>query len=372
MLNCNILWLLVADKRSINGRIRLRLLHYRCPLISLLLLVSEFFVYHMDRRKLLLILLLEMSHLETICICTILVLMMVRAKQRHVERPTLTNRSLVRREISLCYLNGIIGNTDIECVNELRMDRRTFAILCDLLRQDGRVKTDGLVSVEEQVCMTLQILAHHTKNRSVGGRFYRSGETINKRSINGRIRLRLLHYRCPLISLLLLVSEFFVYHMDRRKLLLILLLEMSHLETICICTILVLMMVRAKQRHVERPTLTNRSLVRREISLCYLNGIIGNTDIECVNELRMDRRTFAILCDLLRQDGRVKTDGLVSVEEQVCMTLQILAHHTKNRSVGGRFYRSGETINKRSINGRIRLRLLHYRCPLISLLVCNA
>ncbi|KAM2549766.1 hypothetical protein TB1_014096 [Malus domestica] len=60
------------------------------------------------------------------------------------------------------------------------MDRRTFAILCDLLRQDGRVKTDGLVSVEEQVCMTLQILAHHTKNRSVGGRFYRSGETISR------------------------------------------------------------------------------------------------------------------------------------------------------------------------------------------------
>ncbi|XP_070664413.1 protein ANTAGONIST OF LIKE HETEROCHROMATIN PROTEIN 1-like isoform X1 [Malus domestica] len=134
----------------------------------------------MDRRKLLLILLLEMSYLETICICTILVVMMLRGKQRHVERPTLTNRSLIRREISLCYLNGIIGNTDTECVNELRMDRRTFGILCDLLRQDGRVKTDGLVSVEEQVCMTLQILAHHTKNRSVGGRFYRSGETISR------------------------------------------------------------------------------------------------------------------------------------------------------------------------------------------------
>ncbi|KAM1495672.1 hypothetical protein ACFX2K_030329 [Malus domestica] len=33
------------------------------------------------------------------------------------------------------------------------MDRRTFGILCDLLRQDGRVKTDGLVSVEEQNCL---------------------------------------------------------------------------------------------------------------------------------------------------------------------------------------------------------------------------
>ena len=28
--------------------------------------------------------------------------------------------------------------------------------------------------------MTLQILAHHTKNRSVGDRFYRSGEAISR------------------------------------------------------------------------------------------------------------------------------------------------------------------------------------------------
>ncbi|KAK0571244.1 hypothetical protein LWI29_013056 [Acer saccharum] len=60
------------------------------------------------------------------------------------------------------------------------MDRRTFSVLCELLRNTGRLKTNGLVSVEEQVCMFLHILAHHVKNRTIRSRFYRSGETISR------------------------------------------------------------------------------------------------------------------------------------------------------------------------------------------------
>ncbi|KAK3228681.1 hypothetical protein Dsin_000562 [Dipteronia sinensis] len=60
------------------------------------------------------------------------------------------------------------------------MDRRTFAVLCELLRGTGRLKIDGLVSVEEQVCMFLYILAHHVKNRTIHNRFQRSGETVSR------------------------------------------------------------------------------------------------------------------------------------------------------------------------------------------------
>ncbi|KAK0599582.1 hypothetical protein LWI29_006626 [Acer saccharum] len=60
------------------------------------------------------------------------------------------------------------------------MDRRTFAVLCELLRGTGRLKIDGLVSVEEQVCMFLHILAHHVKNRTIHNRFQRSGETVSR------------------------------------------------------------------------------------------------------------------------------------------------------------------------------------------------
>ncbi|KAK2633824.1 hypothetical protein Ddye_028616 [Dipteronia dyeriana] len=58
------------------------------------------------------------------------------------------------------------------------MDRRTFTVLCELLRGTGRLKIDGLVSVEEQVCMFLHILAHHVKNRTIHNRFQQSGETV--------------------------------------------------------------------------------------------------------------------------------------------------------------------------------------------------
>lgn len=67
-------------------------------------------------------------------------------------------------------------------LNELRMDRSTFGLLCDVLHQDERVKKDGLVSLDEHLCMTLQILAHYKKNCIVDSRIYRSRETITRHS----------------------------------------------------------------------------------------------------------------------------------------------------------------------------------------------
>ena len=60
------------------------------------------------------------------------------------------------------------------------MDRRTLAILCELLRHDENIKQDGLVTLEEQVCIFLHILAHHAKNRTIISGFCRSGETISR------------------------------------------------------------------------------------------------------------------------------------------------------------------------------------------------
>ena len=91
--------------------------------------------------------------LENVSACTIFVLLMLKLRQRRDHRIALDNRSFVRFETRLIYLDSIIGSSDTECVNELRMDRRTFGLLCELLRTDGRLKNDGLVSVEEQVCM---------------------------------------------------------------------------------------------------------------------------------------------------------------------------------------------------------------------------
>ncbi|KAL6269412.1 hypothetical protein ACE6H2_026323 [Prunus campanulata] len=116
------------------------------------------------------------------CACTILVLMMLKnmiRNRRLLERRSLNNRLFVRHENRLHYLNSILGN-DRECVSELIMDLKTFGLLCDLLRANGRLKNDGLVTVEEQVFMFLHVLTHHVKNRTVRNRFVQSGDTISR------------------------------------------------------------------------------------------------------------------------------------------------------------------------------------------------
>ncbi|KAL4373676.1 hypothetical protein AHAS_Ahas05G0105600 [Arachis hypogaea] len=60
------------------------------------------------------------------------------------------------------------------------MNLNAFANLCELLQVQGGLDEDGHVGIGEQVATFLIILAHHTKNRSVQVRFYRSGETISR------------------------------------------------------------------------------------------------------------------------------------------------------------------------------------------------
>lgn len=85
-------------------------------------------------------------------------------------------------------------DSDITCVSQLRMNRRTFGILCELLHTIGGVKNVGLVTVEEQVSMFVHTLAHRVKNRTTRSRFNRSGETISRHfnsKLHGVLRL---HY----------------------------------------------------------------------------------------------------------------------------------------------------------------------------------
>ena len=55
------------------------------------------------------------------------------------------------------FVNSLLGG-DVHCISQLRMDRRTFSVLCGLLHHDEHIKTDGLVTLEEQVCIFLHIL----------------------------------------------------------------------------------------------------------------------------------------------------------------------------------------------------------------------
>lgn len=56
----------------------------------------------------------------------------------------------------------------------------TFIKLCSMLKTVGQLRDTRKMNVDEQVAMSLHILAHHMKNRAVKFRFMRSGETVSR------------------------------------------------------------------------------------------------------------------------------------------------------------------------------------------------
>jgi hypothetical protein len=85
-----------------------------------------------------------------------------------------------------------------------------------------------------------------------------------------------------------------------------------------------------------------------------LNDMIRDSDTTCISELRMGRRTFNILCEMLRDVGGLKGTQNMTLEEIVTQFLYTLSHHLKNRTIGRFFFKSGETIQ-----------LMPYSCPKI-------
>ncbi|KAF8730407.1 hypothetical protein HU200_016984 [Digitaria exilis] len=84
------------------------------------------------------------------------------------------------REQRSLRLSQIICDSDATCISQLRMDRRTFHVLCEMLRDVGGLKATRNMLLEEIVAQFLYILAHHLKNRTIKEFFYRSGETVSR------------------------------------------------------------------------------------------------------------------------------------------------------------------------------------------------
>ncbi|XP_009359457.1 protein ALP1-like [Pyrus x bretschneideri] len=134
----------------------------------------------MDQRKIAACFIVSVWYLNIVTWLMMWFIKNHNSARRRNRQLALRNRTFVRRMVGSAYLDSIIGYDDVQCVNQIRMDRRTFHYLCQMLRDHGRVKLDGVVTMEEQVCMFLHILAHHVKNRTIGSRFCRSGETISR------------------------------------------------------------------------------------------------------------------------------------------------------------------------------------------------
>ena len=80
----------------------------------------------------------------------------------------------------LSHLHELVYESDVICVDQLRMDRESFHKLCQILTTKGQLRGTRNMSVEEMVAMFLNILAHHHKNRVIKFDFHKSGRTVSK------------------------------------------------------------------------------------------------------------------------------------------------------------------------------------------------
>lgn len=132
----------------------------------------------MDEREIILFSLIYESRLQHLCLCALATVVWYR-RSRQNEKYIVANCTFIRHATRLIYLESIIGN-NIECVNQLLIDKRTFKLLYELLRINRGLKVDGTVSVEEQVCMFIHIPAHHVKNKTIHSKVLCSGEIVSR------------------------------------------------------------------------------------------------------------------------------------------------------------------------------------------------
>ncbi|XP_057250682.1 protein ALP1-like [Beta vulgaris subsp. vulgaris] len=74
----------------------------------------------------------------------------------------------------------MIKESDTLCRNFLRINRRTFGALLEMIRDVGGLSGTKNMCLEEIVAGFLYTVAHHKKNRMIGAHFYRSGETVSR------------------------------------------------------------------------------------------------------------------------------------------------------------------------------------------------
>ena len=122
---------------------------------------------------------LHLYRFETICILRLLDANLRRRVRTRREMPVKPSTLIDRMPMQVRHMHRLVGITDFDCLDNLRMDRNTFGGLCQLLKHVGGLKDGRFVLVEEQIAMFLEILAHHRKHRIVKFDFWRSGQTVS-------------------------------------------------------------------------------------------------------------------------------------------------------------------------------------------------
>ena len=126
----------------------------------------------------------SLKQLQLVVINVIIVLMMYWVRYMKsvntIRGVQLIENKGDRKNLRLNVMYRLIQESDVHCKSELRVNRQTFGIICEILKEIGGLSRTKNMSLEEIVTMFMYTLAHHKKNRSIAHYFIRSGETVSR------------------------------------------------------------------------------------------------------------------------------------------------------------------------------------------------
>ncbi|GAB2267543.1 hypothetical protein Dimus_038674 [Dionaea muscipula] len=131
-----------------------------------------------NHRLHLLLILEELCNLIHI-VCAMAILFITAVCEVEKDNYWLTvARSPIPYQAQLDHLNRLV-HSEVDCHEQLRVSRRTFMILCTMVRNVG-LRDSKHVVLEEKVAMFLNVVGHDLKNRNIKFAFLRSGQTVSR------------------------------------------------------------------------------------------------------------------------------------------------------------------------------------------------
>ncbi|XP_050257984.1 uncharacterized protein LOC126703109 [Quercus robur] len=117
-----------------------------------------------------------LASVASVLLVGVALLKKLRRRRRDLPRAPYVNHAAEREE----YINSVLHGSERHCVNQLRMKPIAFHHLCHALTEGEHVRPTVHMSVTEQVFIFLHIIGHNVRFRVMGGRIYRSTETVHR------------------------------------------------------------------------------------------------------------------------------------------------------------------------------------------------
>ncbi|CAN1294148.1 hypothetical protein LINPERPRIM_LOCUS36552 [Linum perenne] len=109
-------------------------------------------------------------------VCEELSCNLIASKPTHTPWETPLERQSARDS----FMRALTSHGDVSCIMLIRMNRKCFLKICNLLRDEGGLRGSCNMDIHEMAAIFLYTIAHNEKNRQLQVIFRRSGETISR------------------------------------------------------------------------------------------------------------------------------------------------------------------------------------------------